>query len=172
MSEETFDPDVFPRNFTLDMTNVRSVGEAVAVLERYAARFAARSTECRNNAIVALASMLESRGLANGARAEIMCRVREWLFAVDRHPLRTNALAALAEARGLRLVEPEHLLDIEAARAEGAAAEREACALEADRFAAIASSNDPDEDDYQRGAMNCAQSLAGRIRARSNGGAR
>lgn len=88
-----------------------------------------------------------------------------------RTTLSTDELAALAEARGLRLVAAEHVLDIEAARAEGAAAEREACAKEADRFAAIASSNDPDEDDYQRGAMNCAQSLAGRIRARSNGGA-
>lgn len=56
----------------------------------------------------------------------------------------------------------------DAARVEGAVAEREACAREADRFATIASGNDPDEDDYQRGAMNCAQSLAGRIRARSN----
>lgn len=58
--------------------------------------------------------------------------------------------------------------DIERRVSAAVAAEREACAREADRFAAIASGNDPDEDDYQRGAMNCAQSLAGRIRARSN----
>lgn len=51
----------------------------------------------------------------------------------------------------------------DAARAE----EREACALEADRFVRIASEYDTDEDDYQRGVLHCAQTLSGRIRARS-----
>lgn len=83
MSTATADPDTFPGDFSLDMTAVRSVDDAIAVLEKYAAPFALRSAACRDNAIVGLASMIESRGLATNARAEILCRVRSW-FGVKR----------------------------------------------------------------------------------------
>lgn len=75
-------------------------------------------------------------------------------------------LADLAAERGMRLVATPLVLDVEAARKAGALAEREACAREADLMAHVARRNNPSQDAYQRGVLNCAESLAVTIRAR------
>lgn len=99
-------------------------------------------------------------------------------IACESATLSTDELAALAEARGLRLVAAEHVLDLDAARAEGAVAEREACALECDRRA---KAKDESLDDVPLShpvgrelvaARDALRDAAEVIRARSNGGAR
>jgi hypothetical protein len=77
-SEKMTDPDVFPEGFTIDMVEVRSIKDAVAVLLKYESAFLSKKDWLRTMAVTALAQQIESRGIAVYAESRIRSIVGDW----------------------------------------------------------------------------------------------